>query len=338
MRRGWLLLLVMMWAVQSQAQAPTLPYELFDLAWSPQGNVIAVPTTEGVWLFDPTDLQAPPLSLPQPAAAVAFNADGNLLAVGGFQAEVTVFDVRDLGRGPIVLWQVEPFDPADPSRVVSVTLSQGGKEGTFIAASTSRNVLAVYDFDNDEVVWSADDGNFADVVRFSGDSKDLACGNGRLSVDLRDTLNGKVHTDWELEALSLRRISDLAFNAEGDRLLIAGDSRRVLALDAYFGEAGYVWEAAGEEVRLVDWSADDTLIGLVNYSLIDPNLNIVQLFEAENNGGEVGRLVGHTAPIVGFAFSPDSTQAVTLSEDGDLRLWDVMSGEVVGQVIVRKSS
>ena len=336
MRRWWIVVLMGLCAVLVQAQPAPLPYEIFNLAWSPDGMTLAIPTSMGVWLYDPTDLNVPPRFLPQPATSVDFNAEGDLLAVGGFQAEVTVFEVTDLAASPLLQWQVEPFDPADPSRVVSVALSQDGKEGVFLAASTSRNILAVYDVDNDEEVWSADDGNFADVLRFSSDSKDLACGNGRLSVDLRDTLSGKIHTDWDLEALSLRRISDIDFNTEGDRLLIAGDGRRVLALDAYYGEAGYVWEAAGDEVRLVDWSADDALIGLVNFSLIDPNLNMVQLFEAENNGTEVLRLVGHTAPIVGFAFSPDSTQAVTVSADGELRLWDVTSGEVVTQVVVAK--
>lgn len=328
---GWLWVWCVSGILITHAQPSPPPFAVNDLVWSPDGSAITIATTRGIWLYDPADLTLPPRVLTtEPTASMAYNADGTLLAFGDYTAHVRVLDVT-APQSPLLDWQVEPFDPANPSTVITVSMSLGGKEGQFIAAATSRNVLAVYDLDRNELVWSNDSGNFPAVVRFSGDSKDLACGNTRLSLDLYDTLNGKIHTDWNLEVLSLRRVADMDFNTEGDRLLVGGDSRRVLALDTFYGEPGYAWDIAGESATYVDWSPDDELIGVVNFSLIDPSLSIVQILRAQNGGSEVARLVGHMAPIRGFAFSPDSTQAATIADDGTLRLWDVLTGEELQQ-------
>jgi WD40 repeat protein/serine/threonine protein kinase len=40
-------------------------------------------------------------------------------------------------------------------------------------------------------------------------------------------------------------------------------------------------------------------------------------------------LSGHTAPVIGLAFSPDGKRLVSYSEDHNLRLWDTMSGGII---------
>ena len=47
---------------------------------------------------------------------------------------------------------------------------------------------------------------------------------------------------------------------------------------------------------------------------------------------EVGELTAHPAPVLGIAFSSDERIAATLGNDGQIRLWDAETGELLVSV------
>ena len=47
-------------------------------------------------------------------------------------------------------------------------------------------------------------------------------------------------------------------------------------------------------------------------------------------GQPIGQLEGHTAPVVGVAFSPDGRRIVTASLDNTARIWDAGTGQMLG--------
>ncbi|GEM_PF-6061148 len=299
-----------------------------DLVWSPRGDTIAIGTGAGIWLYNAQDIMLPPTRLEVGAvASLAYNSDGSLLAIGTDNGAVQVFSVPI--PQPLLTWQVQPSSPQAAVTVVSVMFSYDDK---LIAAATSRNVSAIYELASQQTLWQEENGNQPLVVRFSPDNKLLALGNASYSVDLRDVLSGKSVYDWRLDSLAIGGITDVAFNPIGNRLLIGGSGQRILALDVDFGEQAFVWDALTNDIQQVEWSLDGRRVSIANHSLIDPNLDVVQIWDATQGGAEVARLVGHRGIIRGLSFSPDGARIATVSDDGTLRLWDANTGQELAQL------
>lgn len=300
-----------------------------SVLWSPSGDTVAVGTGAGVWLYNATDLSIAPRRLAVGSVtAFDYSHDGTVFAVGMADGMVKLVMASD--GMPITAWQVQAPKPFEPVSVVSVSFSHDDK---LLAVATSRNRVGVYEISSQQPIWETDDGNQAVVVRFSPDDKLLAIGNARQSVDVRDTLSGKIVSDWALDSLAMSGVTDLAFSPLGDRLLIGGGSERVLALDTEYGERAFDWYALTNQIQGVDWTLDGTKVGVVNHSLIDSSQDVVQIWNAQLGGAEIAKLVGHEGIIRGFGFSPTGDRAVTVSDDGTLRLWDVASGSELGRFV-----
>lgn len=317
------------------AQSPTLnPHDINDLAWSPDGKTLAVVTGAGAWVYDAKSLQAPPQAYPLGyVAAVAYSQDSAWLALGTNSGQVVVLDLQS-GQ-TLATWQVQPSPPEAPVTVQSVAFSYDDK---LIAATTTRNMTAVYELQAEETLWEDTSGSQPLVVRFNPDDKILAVGNASTSIDLRDVLSGKVIYHWRIEPMALNIVYDIAFNPLGDRLLIAGDAKRMFALDIDFGEQAFVWDTLNTTSYEVDWSADGRRVVVVNESLADSSQDVIQIWEARSNGGEVARISNYGGKIRGIAFSPDGERIATLTDDGTLRLWQVSDGQEVERVALTSVS
>src|SRR5439155_1610595 len=169
------------------------------------------------------------------------------------------------------------------------------------------------------------------ALKFSPDSKTLACGCMDGSVRVWDVDSGK-------EQSPLRGYSGwvqaLAFSADGKTLALAGLDAQVIhrwdvatatALPTGPGHHGQIYSIAfSPDARLVataggDWHDDDRHIYLWNAL----------------TGKVVRRLEGHAGKVYSVQFSPDGKTLVSGSEKEDVfRLWDVATG--TEQVKVRR--
>jgi WD40 repeat protein len=322
-----LLLTLHVFAVLAQAPAPS-QNDINDLAWSPDGATLAVGTGAGVWVYDAKNLQAPPKAYPIGyVAALAYSQDSAWLALGTNQGTVVVIDLQS-GQ-TLATWQVQPSTAEAPVTVQSVAFSYDDK---LIAAATSRNMTAVYELQAEEALWEDTTGNQPLVVRFNPDDKILAVGNASQSIDLRDVLSGKVVYHWRIEPMALNIVYDMAFNPLGDRLLIAGDAKRIFALDVDFGERAFVWDTRNTISYAVDWSPDGRRVAVVNESLADSSQDVIQVWEARFNGSEVATITNYGGKIRGLAFSPDGERIATLTKDGTLRVWQANDGQELERV------
>jgi WD40 repeat protein len=315
------LIIVVLVSWFTKAQIPPESPFIHDLAWSPDGQTIAIATDNGVWLYDAQLQTLPPLST-ETAFSLAYNEDGSLLAVGYGQNNITIYQ----NQTELITWQTAAPDPALPCEVVSLSFSLESKS-TYLVASTQNHGTALYNVDSSTPEWQLDEGNTVNVIRFAVGGKEIAFGNIEQTVDLKDTLSSQTITDWDLNTLNIPSILDMAFSPDGAFLLLGGNSTWVIALDVYTGEAGYLWDVLGTEVVEVDWSFDGEMIGVANYNPTQPDESVVQLFKAEYNGAELMQLRGHTDKILGFAFHPMAMQAVTISADNSIRLWDTVTGQ-----------
>jgi WD40 repeat protein len=87
----------------AQAQEPERG-DIRDLAWSPDGAVLAVLADHGLWLYDTGDWESSPQAIQLDAVVVrnvAFSPDGRLLAVGA-ESDVQLWDVETRDRVLII--------------------------------------------------------------------------------------------------------------------------------------------------------------------------------------------------------------------------------------------
>ena len=156
---------------------------------------------------------------------------------------------------------------------------------------------------------------------------------------------------WEHEAA----VSDLRFSADGQRLLVAGGKiARFVEIDS--GASGRSF-STGRTLRTAALSPDGTRIAIANGHFVTMMnaLSGEMIFDRETHGSihsaefspdgktlllacshdcahfmdaATGKtqgedLNGHTFPLNYASFSPDGTMAVTASQDGTARIWDV---------------
>ena len=57
-----------------------------------------------------------------------------------------------------------------------------------------------------------------------------------------------------------------------------------------------------------------------------------------DSGQIIHRMAGHEGGIFDIAFTPDSKQALSASQDGELMLWDLESGTLVNRLVGHQSS
>lgn len=304
-----MIVVVSVWmSAHNRAQAVLSP----QLAWSVDGAALLVALPNGVWVL-PADLSSATLLTPTiPTALVVI--DETSFAIGTPDGAVQIMALTTSSL--LETWQILPSDSA--TSVVSLDVVSS-KSGTLIAAITSDHLLLVYDVGAQALLWSVPD---AHIARFSPDGYDVACGQIELSVDVHDALKSKVRVGWALEPLGYTLISALAYSPTGGRLLIGGDSARVLALDVLEGNEGWAWATANSLVSSVDWSADDRWIAAASQSA---NSNTLQVMPAMLNSAVIWG-IPEVAPITSLAFNPASDLLATITSDGLLRLRDVATG------------
>ncbi len=289
---------------------------------SPDGRVLAVGTSIGVWLYEPTTSRVLAL-LPgsHPVHTVTFSAN-RTLAAGLENGQVDLWDVRTRTRVRTLGRDLgHPYEP-----VFSVTFSPDGA----ILASGSRSGTAIrlWDVETGSLVgtWEVprEIGTYVSVV-FLQDGTQLATGFADGTIGLWDLTTQTEVASWRGHGslvTSLACSPDGAILASGswDRTVRLWDTSTLQLLDDLEAGAGGNWVSFTHDGSKLAAGDGDGRVRLWD-ARTRQRLDILD-----------GRLQRHTVSLhsnkVRVAFSPDGATLVSVAADGRLLLRGLETGSV----------
>ena len=273
--------------------------------------------------------------------AVAMSADGTLLAFGGDDGKVRLWDtaaqalratlIGHAGRvkslamsadgslvasagddGKVLLWDAINGDLRN-------TLPSNDGENRLVAMSADANLIGFRSGRHIQI-WDATTGDLRlirsgdlaplNALAISGDGRLVAAASG-MTIRLWDARTGALrkiltgHRDWVLE---------LAMSANGTALVSASDTDDCTVR---------VWDTASSAVRArlshPDWA--EVAMSPDGRVIATGSSRIVRVWDG-TTGALLTTLAGHTSSIDAVAISADATLIASASRDGTMRLWD----------------
>ncbi|MGH9401274.1 MAG: hypothetical protein ACRD2P_04110 [Terriglobia bacterium] len=287
------------------------------------------------------DEKAPRSSL----SALAFSRDGTLLATGGSDRTVRVWDaasgaikfklfhhgypVTSIAFSPdgtrlaavsldgaVSVWGVGSQQQLNTFSTVSwpsaVSLSPDAR---FLVAATANGEALVWDAQSGKELTSPLAGHHGAVTgaTFSVDAKLLATANDDGTVIVWD---GKTGRPRPLLSPGHRKITGMSFSGDATRLAVAGEDGTVTVWDEGSGKSLYTLPGQGNRVYALALSLDGNRIATVRAD------GRAELWDVASDE-ELPMRFPRQDYISGIAFSPDGQRLATVGVDGTAKVWDV---------------
>jgi WD40 repeat protein len=248
--------------------------------------------------------------------SVKFSPDGKLLACGGSDGTVRLWDVAS-GK------QIATFAGLDTAKdVFAVTFSPNGR---MLAAADSSGKIKIWNVATRAVLMTLDHAAEVYSIAFSPEELTLASGGDDKAVKLWNVQSGQL-----LRTLTGHNtfVGDIAFNADGTILASAGGKDSIKGFPKnkgsetdHYDAMVKLWDvASGQELRTLKgiYPVAFAPNGKTLVSGIVPNR--IKLWNV-SSGEEIGTLTGHIYLVRSISFSPDGR---TLVSGGFLvRLWNL---------------
>ena len=322
-----------------------------DVAFSPDGSLIAVASSVGVWLYSANTLNTatePPLLVGNdPVDAVTFTADGKMV-IAAEEGTIRFWDIAsqtengaavDIGSstyfvavspdGSLVATNGSEWNTIDlidiASRSVKATLSGHTSTIKDAAFSADGSQLVSGADDNSVRLWNVADGSeaatlsghtsYVTSVNFSADSSVIVSSSQDQSAIVWD-----VAGQTALTTLKPADGSDYAYAAalspDGSKVAVGYGYNKIRIWDATgAGEPVLIETNETGDIQDIEFSpAGDRLLTL-GYA------QSIQLWDAAT-GTLIAEALGHTDDMTSVAFRPDSSTLMIGSDNDKLYLWD----------------
>ena len=322
------------------------------VAYAPDGALLAVASSIGIYLYDSASLDEVRLiETGIWVASIAFSPDGDIIAAGLADKTIRLYQVSD--GSPLRTLEGHTSAPRSIAFSPDGQLLASGSwdksvriwpvEGTSalhtlkehegwvnaVAFSPDGTVIASASDDTTVKLWRPSDGSLLRTIEahdedvasiaFSPDGTILASGGEDETIRLWQVSSGAAlrsleeHTSW---------VTSLAFSPDGATLISASHDRSVRLWKVSDGTPLRTLEGHTGPVLSVSVSPNgETLVS-------GAEDNVVRLWRLED-GSPQEVLEGHTGDLASVAFSPDGTLLATGQTDGMASLWRVSHGSPV---------
>ena len=314
------------------AQAPTTPVQaarlnqedINEIAYSPNGTLLAVASDTSIRLYDTATYQEVALLMEKPSTSVAFSPDGRTIASAN-DKEVRLWNVESRSLKRMLTLH--------STRVGSVAFSPDGRT----IASGGRDGIRLWDANTGMPKHTLESERVFSLV-FSPDGRILASGHRYATVRLwdlrRHTNKGTLWGTGEDGG----SVWCIAFSPDGSTL--ASGSRQGprsqsingrpsiwddIFIDKPYNAVVHLWDVDTEGlkhklrghrnwVNCIVFSPDGHTIASGSRD------NTIRLWNA-NTGVPKHKFTGHTDTVKSVVFSPDGRTLTSVSREGTVLLW-----------------
>ncbi len=296
-----------------------------NIAFSPDGNRLAVATSIGIWIYDVRPGKEKELDLlighTRSVTTIAFSPDGKLLASGGRDETIRLWDT--------VTGEQKKQLIGHKWAISSLAFSPDGKTLTSAIGLHAEKIPAEIGVAIDIKLWNIDTGEATATFRghtkditslaFSPDGKTLASSGKDSKVFLWNVATGKntvLLTEHEREVIFV------GFSPDGKTFATGSWDNTVKLWDA---TTGSLKNTITEQGIMGVYSVAFSPVG--SFIAVGGN-RIMRLWDIQTKK-HVNSFKGHSRDISSIAFSPDGNTVATVGDESDntIMLWDLQAAK-----------